>query len=874
MRIDAFRFRHVGPFGADGIEVSGLKPGLNVIAEHNERGKSSLLAALETVLFLPHTSWKGDAKRLQRGDGAPTGEVDFTHDGRAYRLVKQFVKSRHAALIDLSTGETVASKREAEERLGDMLGLNSTARGPSGLLWVRQGDSMEQAEDDGQVASRLESELSTLVGGERARAYLDRTETELYAILTATGRSKTGGPLAVAEDALATTDTQLEAARTAQSATRQMGLDLARVREQITTTEAQSDAAAEDAQLKDARAALDQARIARSERDRHHEQLARLHAETERADAKLATHMSARKALDDAQTELASITASLAPLTTRKTATQARLADLSEQLQTLDDRRATLAKLDAYRATRDRLADGNAALQAVTANLEALDRDRDRRTDAVAARDALPHIDRDTLAQMEVLARTVDQTRTALTQVDATFIIDFAPDIVATVGDTVIANGPVRLDATTALTIQGVGTLHLAAPEAETLRATVAQTQDDLDALFETCGVASPEEAATALRDRKDRTDDIALIDRQIDLIAPDGRDAMIDARERLQDETDRLAAKLDAGSIDIDDATLAEIDPVALETQLAEVRGEQRAAQATLGEVERELATLQERLSGRRREIASAPDTVSPAARDATYGALAAAAASLAAQVDTAKTALSHSQAQSVDDPALIEARIARLSDVARTRTETLSRLRMEAAELAARRRESFEQRDPDAEVARLSERSAHLLEMATEHRKRASALTLLRDTLKDSQRSLQDQYTDPVRQKLLPLLRGVIDGADIELSETLGAQGLMREGQDDRLEQLSGGTQEQIAILTRLAFAQLLAESGHPCPVILDDALVYADDQRRGRMFDVIRMVTSGADPLQLLYLSCHEANANELGGHRLSLRPWPLL
>jgi hypothetical protein len=38
---------------------------------------------------------------------------------------------------------------------------------------------------------------------------------------------------------------------------------------------------------------------------------------------------------------------------------------------------------------------------------------------------------------------------------------------------------------------------------------------------------------------------------------------------------------------------------------------------------------------------------------------------------------------------------------------------------------------------------------------------------------------------------------------------------------------------------------------------------------MFDVMHYVTSGDDPLQLLYLSCHEANANELGGNRLTLK-----
>lgn len=866
MKLDAFRFRHVGPFGAAGVEVAGLKPGLNVIAEHNERGKSSLLAALEMVLFLPHSSWKGDAKRLQRDDGAPIGEVDFTHNGRAYRLTKRFMKSKHAELIDLCSGSVIATKREAEERLGDMLGLNSTARGPSGLLWVRQGDSMDQAEDDGQVASRLESELSTLVGGERARAYLDRTETELYALLTATGRTKTGGPLALAEEALTTTQDRLTAARAAQAATQQMGLDLLRVHEQIAATEAQGNADLSARELKEARAALDQARLAKSELDRQHEQLARLTAEADRADTKLADHLSATKRVDHALTDIDAITTQMTTLGTRKTLVKSRLAALADDLRGLDARRAAVAKLDADQAVRERLADRNAAFNAATANLEALDQELERRAVCVATRDTLPDIDRSTLAQMEQLARTIDQTGAALTHVDATLLLDLKPGISARIGDTTVNNGPVRLDASRALTLEGIGTIQLAAPEAETLRNILIEARSTHDELLETLGVDSPEAAADAMRERKDISDDIALIDRHMTNIAPDGRNALIDARDRLTREIEGLAARLEDNPPD-----LVEVDGPDLATQLAHTQGEQRAAQLSFSEIEKELATLQERLKTRRRDVASAPETAAATKRDTHYGLLAATAASLATQIETAHTTLDTAKAQAPSDPALIEARINRLTEIARTRTDTLSRLRMEAAELAARRRESFEQRDPDAEVTRLSERAERLNETVARHRQRAAALTLLRDTLKESQRSLQDQYTDPVRQKLLPLLRGVIDGVDIKLNETLGASGLIRNGQDDHLEQLSGGTQEQIAILTRLAFAQLLSDSGHSCPVILDDALVYADDQRRGRMYDILRMVTDGTDPLQLLYLTCHEANAAQLGGNRLSLKDW---
>ena len=64
--------------------------------------------------------------------------------------------------------------------------------------------------------------------------------------------------------------------------------------------------------------------------------------------------------------------------------------------------------------------------------------------------------------------------------------------------------------------------------------------------------------------------------------------------------------------------------------------------------------------------------------------------------------------------------------------------------------------------------------------------------------------------------------------------------------------GTQEQIAVLVRLAFAEMLAEQGHPATVVLDDALVFSDDQRMNRMFDILSM--AGAK-VQVLIFTCRE-------------------
>ena len=77
-----------------------------------------------------------------------------------------------------------------------------------------------------------------------------------------------------------------------------------------------------------------------------------------------------------------------------------------------------------------------------------------------------------------------------------------------------------------------------------------------------------------------------------------------------------------------------------------------------------------------------------------------------------------------------------------------------------------------------------------------------------------------------------------------------------------------EQLAILTRLAFARLLAKGGQPTPVILDDALVYSDDDRIERMFDALHRQ---ARDQQIIVFSCRQRAFAKLGGNALTMVPW---
>ena len=148
------------------------------------------------------------------------------------------------------------------------------------------------------------------------------------------------------------------------------------------------------------------------------------------------------------------------------------------------------------------------------------------------------------------------------------------------------------------------------------------------------------------------------------------------------------------------------------------------------------------------------------------------------------------------------------------------------------------------------------------------AEALKLLRETLTESQTREKQKLFEPVIREIGPLARQVIPGIEFEFGEDFAASNIFRNGVKETIESLSGGTQEQIAILTRLVFARLKAKQGYPTPVILDDALVFSDDFRISEMFDALNTV---AKDVQILVLTCRQKSFQGLGGNILLTSDW---
>jgi DNA repair exonuclease SbcCD ATPase subunit len=151
----------------------------------------------------------------------------------------------------------------------------------------------------------------------------------------------------------------------------------------------------------------------------------------------------------------------------------------------------------------------------------------------------------------------------------------------------------------------------------------------------------------------------------------------------------------------------------------------------------------------------------------------------------------------------------------------------------------------------------------------KEVAVLQRLSSALENARSEARELYLKPVISELRPLLGLLFDDVSITFDDrTLLPQTILRNGLEEDVERLSAGMREQLSVLTRLAFARLLTRDGRPAPVILDDALVYSDDDRIEKMFDALHRQSKDQ---QIIVFSCRQRAFQKLGGNILQMTDW---
>ena len=188
----------------DSVVIDDIDDGITLLVGDNEEGKSTILAALQTVLFEKHnvTGAVANAMLPYGSKVRPEITLDFDHDDARYRLHKAF-HQRPAVELDADSGGRWTGDA-AEEKLRDMLeftppgkgGSKPEHRGLQALFWVEQGSAHAQPQVNetaqSSLAGALEVEVGTVTGGERGRHLIKSIEDRMLKFLTPKTRRPAG----------------------------------------------------------------------------------------------------------------------------------------------------------------------------------------------------------------------------------------------------------------------------------------------------------------------------------------------------------------------------------------------------------------------------------------------------------------------------------------------------------------------------------------------------------------------------------------------------------------------------------------------------------------------------------------------------------
>jgi DNA repair exonuclease SbcCD ATPase subunit len=801
------------------VRIAGLVDGVNLVVGPNEMGKSTLFAALQAVLFERHRSQAQAVKALQPAGhegSAPRVALDFEIGRRHYRIEKRFLR-RPSAELTLPDGRHLHGE-PAEEALDDLLAgarpdgqiggrrTIAEAHGVWSLLWVGQGQSFALPEiaagARGALQTALDAELGEILAGDHGTALIATLERARDELVYKAGRPR--GRYKEADDARRALELEVADLEAMRDELERDLNDLDDVRADYQCLRAGQRAGREDAALARLTTRRDRLKIQRAELREAEADLKAKRAELDKALAEHTRRQTLAAELARLEAESAAATVALA---NRSAAAEAAEALASEQASKVERLQATLDQASSHQRGLQRLA------QAIR------QRDAGRAALQAAAAEVAFEIEPAALARVRVDGRPLDQPSRSLRIVDPLAVM-----------------------------IEGIGRIMIrpVVPDRRRLQASVREAEGQIGRELEVLGLRPPSRRARQLELGLTAAGVLAEKPVRLETAAanpPSWPEAP--AVESALGETERQI-----------EGVVAELRPARRELdRVVEDRHRESLARAQtvahLAQAERRLEQLRVELAATERATEAAD--------------LAASIADLQGRVGVAEQRLRQLQEQTPPE-ALdeLERQMAGLRATVEQRDGAL-RERELALERLRERIQVVSGGGLDERLAGARRRLDALAREGAKYRREVEALELLLRLLRDAERDAKERYVGPVVRRLRPYLQALFPGAELEVDDAFRIAAIARSGAPEPFERLSDGTREQIAILARLAFAELLADQGRPAVVVLDDALVFSDDQRIQQMFEIL---ARAGEKLQILVLTCRERVFRGLPAHRLRL------
>lgn len=879
----------------DNLELADLSPGLNIFAGPNGAGKSSLVRALRAAFLERYGSNSAqDLQPAHDSSAAPTVELDFVLHGQPYQLSKSFLKKKRC---DLAAGSQRWSGQEAEEHLAQALGFGFAPKGSRadywgvpGLLWVEQGAHADAFKAGVQHASRhlhaalhssaAEPESSSSPAGALAAstgdALIARLQQQLAEYL-----GKTGKPVGDYDRLLKQIDsgqTQLQALQQRMQDYRSQVDTLQQLLQEQREDEQQRPSDAWQQQLQAARDQLQQWQAQQQAYAQGQQQLQQHQSRLDLLLQTLEQHQHNQRQLQQRAQVLEQAQAQLAQ------AEQALHAQQHQRQQIHDAHAQAQAQWQQVQA-RQQQAQLTASVQARLATLQQQVAELQTRQQQAQEqlhkvqqlRQALSDftVDKADITQLLKLEQAVLkaslQHQAAATQLQ--FELPAGQELAWQCGAHSghwQGQGQVALDAPTSVQLPGGGLLRITPGGQEVAQAAQAlqQAQAQLSACLQRLQVESVAAAQAQWEARQQHQQALQLAEQALRLHAPQGLDLL--ASELAQHQQHLLQAQQQLASsaavaVPADEATQAQQHAQALEQQW-------QRAQADWQQAHQQHALAQQHLQAAQREHDALAAQLQQAAVQTQAQHQQQEAVLLQAQVAELEQQLQAQAAALAASPGALAAQdIERLERSLAAHTQQVQQRKERIAALHASL-DAVGSSNLDEEHATLSATVEQQQRQAAEMQRRASALQLLVQRLTQARAAAVQRLQAPLAQRMQHYVQLLQPGATLQLDAQLLPQRIVLpatgtnpvpDAQAQRLagavELLSYGSQEQLGIMSRLAYADLLRQSGHPTLLILDDALVHSDPQRLAQMK---RALFDAAQRHQVLLFTCRGQDWRDAG------------
>ncbi len=876
------------------IRLDDIGDGLNVVVGPNEMGKSTLLDALRAVLFEKYSSKAQIITALQndRNQAGPVVELAFELDDGLYQITKRFLKKPYARL-SCPDGRTLEGDG-AEDTLRRLLGFDEPGKtgakpetiGMWNVLWVQQGQSFGAfdlpASARSNLHNALEAEVGTVLGGRRGQALPQTIEKQLGDLVTNHGKPR--GAYKTLFENIDVLQRKLDDLRTRRQELSVKLDDLEEAQETLERLSSGDRDQADEKALAEARERYSQlihleSRITAEARDlelkkRNLEQAEQAQKERSHLRERITTQRTvvetARQRRDEASQQEKEARAQLDTL--RVGVREAETA-VTKAYAAVSRERRVLEAVEHHARIRELQGQCERAQDAET-------RQRDAQQEAAAILVTVEVIERISNA-----AKALDTIDSRLSASATRIIFDMVPEGLAGIevdGQPLTAEQPlVQAVEPTTIVIPGRGqiTIEPAIKDRDKLLDQQREARTKLQDALQAARARTVTDAEDQYTKRQKLLQEAAHARQEADLYAPAtadhdaGAQALADYIEGLRQVLTRdmaelgieeLRAPLDAETALRTAQEQAEETRRAVDTARATLSGPEEA----LSRLKTDLATVKARHDDGKEQLEKLRDQLANAEVKCSDD-------QLHANMDAAQIAVAEQEAivaalqEQRTDKTLpqLKARVDRLEKVIEDRRGKRGKLKEKIAAL-----QSYIQVLEGAGLDEAIQQKVRELEFNEEKRRslerEVQVLGLLLSTLRVAEQEAKEQYLSPVLKRVRPYLQLLFPGADIKIDENLRIVGVVREsGYNEAFDHLSMGTQEQIAVLVRLVFAEMLAEQGRPETIILDDALVFSDDKRMSHMFDILNMV---ARNIQVIVLTCREQLFEELGGRQLSLQP----